>query len=221
MDLIHARCDTLQKTKEQITCDERLNLNESLDDLKIKPCLWNPLAPSTPHRAISQNFLNGHNSHSGFQLVQREALGSYTSFPSSYYPSPSFKERLLNLSQKKNRFDYFSKRGSLTDDVVMSRPGSVQDVDVVVPSNNLRARKSFPFSSTDSVNNLNSDALKSAVNFRKNSARDSNARLVEGRNLRVFEDELKRFLDEVREQNQYLEQQTVLGQNESVNGRNR
>lgn len=218
VNLVHARCETLQKAKEQMTCDERLNLNESLDDLKIKPCLWNPLAPSTPHRTISQNFLNGLNSPNGFQLIQRESLGSYTAFPSSYYPSPSFKERLLNLSQKKTRFDYYSKRGSLTDDVVLSRPGSIKDGDSV-PSNNLRGRKSFPFSSTDSVNNLNSDILKHSAPFQQNDTRDSKFRIPVDRNWKVFEDELRKFLDEVREQNHLLEQQQ-LGQNEFFSGKN-
>lgn len=199
-------------------CDERLNLNESLDDLKIKPCLWNPLAPSTPHRTISQNFLNGMNSPNGFQILQRESLGSYTAFPSTYYPSPTFKERLLNFSQKKSRFDYFSKRGSLTDDVVMSRQGSIKDGDTV-PSNNLRGRKSFPFSSTDSVNNMNADTLKSSRLFHESDSRVSISRFPENRNWKVFEDELKKYLEEVREQNSMLEHQR-LGQNEINNGKN-
>lgn len=201
-----------------MACDERLNLNESLDDLKIKPCLWNPLAPSTPHRTISQTFLNGLNSPNGFQLLQRESLGSYTAFPSNYYPSPSFKERLMNLSQKKTRFDYFAKRGSLTDDVVMSSQGSINKNGDTVPSNNLRGRKSFPFSSTDSVNNLNSDVLKSTAPFQQNGVKES--RLFEKRNWKVFEEELKKFHHEVKEQNHLLEQQR-LGQDELFNGKNK
>lgn len=214
---MYARRETLQKAKEQMTCDERLNLNESLDDLKIKPCLWNPLAPSTPHRAISQNFLNGHSSSNGFQILQRESLGSYTAFPSSYYPSPSFKERLLNLSQKKTRFDFFSKRGSLTDDV-LNRPGSIKDGEALT-SNNLRGRKSYPFSSTDSVNNLNTENINAAA-LQQNNIRDSKSKLIEDRNWKVFEDELKKFLNEVREQNQSLEQQQMLGQAEVLSAKN-
>ncbi|XP_054710117.1 uncharacterized protein LOC129219838 [Uloborus diversus] len=222
VNLVQARCETLQRAKAQLTCNERINLNESIDDLKTKPCLWNP---STPYRATSQTFLNGLNSLSGALNLQREPVGSYTSFPSSYYPTTGYKDRLLN--QRKNRADYFMKRGSLTDDAVISRFAAMNNSDS--SSDVLRGRKSYPFTS-DSMSNLNVDSGNPISAITKefealklpNSKRLSGkSRFEDDRNWKMCEDELKRFIEEVKEQNVLLEQQPVPAASDSVSVRNR
>ncbi|XP_035224946.1 uncharacterized protein LOC118197537 isoform X2 [Stegodyphus dumicola] len=219
VELVQARRETLQKAKEQMTFDERPNLNESLDNLKTKPCLWNPVKPNTPYRAVSQTFLNGLNSVHGSQLLQRET-GSYTSFPSSYYPAAGFRERLLSLSQKKNRSDYFTKRGSLTDEFVSGHSPASGSGDSS-KSTALRGRKSFPFSS-DSMTNLNAQFNKDINSLQSASSKfNSKSRFEDDRNWKMCEEELKRVADEVREQNQMLEQQQMFGLADDAMTKNR
>ncbi|GIY40296.1 pleckstrin y domain-containing family G member 4B [Caerostris extrusa] len=210
--------ETLIKAKERLSYEDRPSINESLDNLKIKPCLWNPLSQNGSCRSSSQSHLNGFSPMSGSQAFRREAVGSYTAFPSSYYPASSFRERLLGLSQRKKRTDYFTKRGSLTDEVIFGRlNASENDSSHHVP----HGRKSYPFSS-DSLTNLNmqmssvdSKALQSA------SSLSSKIRLDDDSNWKMVESELQKYAAEVREQNRMLEQNRLVVHQETVNIRNR
>ncbi|GFS29397.1 pleckstrin homology domain-containing family G member 4B [Nephila pilipes] len=218
VDLIQTRLETLIKAKERLSYEERPNINDSLDNLKIKPCLWNPLSQNATYRSSSQSHLGSFNQSHGSQGFRREAVGSYTAFPSSYYPASSFRERLLGLSQRKKRTDYFTKRGSLTDEVVLGRLNTSESDS---SSRAQHGRKSYPFSS-DSLTNLNiqissteSKELQSASSVSSKTKLDS-----EG-NWKVFDSELKKYADEVREQNRMLEQNRLVVQQETVNLRNR
>ncbi|GFR25936.1 pleckstrin homology domain-containing family G member 4B [Trichonephila clavata] len=218
VDLVQARLETLIKAKERLSYEERPNINDSLDNLKIKPCLWNPLSQNVTYRSSSQSHLGSFNPSHGSQGFRREAVGSYTAFPSSYYPASSFRERLLGLSQRKKRTDYFTKRGSLTDEVVLERVNTSESDS---SSRTPHGRKSYPFSS-DSLTNLNMQISSiDSKELQSSSSQLSKTKLDTEGNWKIFDSELKKYADEVREQNRMLEQNRLVVQQETVNLRNR
>ncbi|GFY64876.1 pleckstrin homology domain-containing family G member 4B [Trichonephila inaurata madagascariensis] len=218
VDLVQARLETLIKAKERLSYEERPNINDSLDNLKIKPCLWNPLSQNVTYRSSSQSHLGSFSPSHGSQGFRREAVGSYTAFPSSYYPASSFRERLLGLSQRKKRTDYFSKRGSLTDEVVLGRVNTSESDS---SSRTPHGRKSYPFSS-DSLTNLNMQISSiDSKELQSASSQLSKTKLDTEGNWKIFDSELKKYADEVREQNRMLEQNRLVVQQETVNLRNR
>ncbi|CAL1290903.1 unnamed protein product [Larinioides sclopetarius] len=217
VNLVQARLATLIKAKDRLSYEERPNINESLDNLKIKPCLWNPLSPNGSYRSSSQSHINGFNASNASPGYRKETVGSYTAFPSSYYPASGFRERLLGLSQRKKRPDYFTKRGSLTDELVLGNINTSETDSSRIP----HGRKSYPFCS-DSLTNLNvqTSSVDSKI-LQSSSSLSSKTRLEEDGNWTVFESELKKYTEEVKEQNRMLEQNRLHVHQETVNFRNR
>ncbi|KAG8198143.1 hypothetical protein JTE90_006895 [Oedothorax gibbosus] len=283
VELISVRREALATAKERLDIDELSSVSESIDNLKIKPCLWNPLSQGAPYRTTSQTYLGSHSSNLGSQSL----VGSYTSFPSSYYPPVSFRERLL---QRKNRAEYNSKRGSLTEELFMrlnrseadglakeevgngrrpscplvdlnesnltDRPGRrssltnslsnrTSPVDLN-ETNSTNGRTSLPISEcskrmdfSDSEaseklgqelpSNLSRVLLRNGRVLPASSTSNLSSRSAElegsvvrqrsienEHNWRACEEDLKKYADEVREQNRVLEEMRVSGQQESV-----
>ncbi|GFY69481.1 hypothetical protein TNIN_341641 [Trichonephila inaurata madagascariensis] len=133
VELIKARQATLQKVKQQMEVDSLRGPCWEAEDASQTPRTmrshsqpmnaWLPMGASTPYPGFScHQRRRSTGGPMGVSMSQRygSPIGSYTAFPSSYYPSAKESYHLDNFSQEKD--ERLLNQGLITEDLTANGP---------------------------------------------------------------------------------------------------
>ncbi|GIY95407.1 hypothetical protein CEXT_282861 [Caerostris extrusa] len=217
VELIKARQATLQKVKQQMEVDSLRGPCWEAEDASQTPRTmrshsqplnsWLPIGASTPYPSFScHQRRRSTGGPMGVSMSQRygSPIGSYTAFPSSYYPSTKESYHLDSFSQEKE--DRLLNQGLITEDLTSNGPVASISKTLLDIRGSYRASHSSSSSSSSSTSSKDASiGRKMPRSFGLGTDSKSTKKLPRRCQLWQMRDEaLEKVKAEVREQTALL-----------------